>query len=573
MKASNLYLILIIISSFVLSACPNAMVNLIEKQIEPNLDKNKVYRPSYMSGSSSMMSIQDYSKYVQKMKDSLIVGFDRDTNGLPAADQQKLINKRDSINIYRLSKSGFKVDSSNINKFYSNDLSIYYSQKNAIDQTIRDRRITLSADSLKNDEEEQSEFKIMSEIFTVNSDGFPDSVDFEVRIFDSKGNTISGLAPPFTLDTNDWEKYWEILSDSCKGAKTIVPEFSVLEVRANTSKPYALCFVLDHSSSMGEDRIKLLQKTVKAIFKGIKKRDWVSVVKFTSTATVEVPLMNNKETYTSLMETDGNPRNKYGQGTNIKLAMDTAIAILSRADKNLKRIAILFSDGQDGSNFDKTILEARKQKVTFYTIGYGMADYDLLDRIAKLTGGRFYQILFAKEFPHVFKGILSSLNNYYRVTYKPPHCSGKHYIELSNALPQFGLSGIKSQATYDKSLIAEDVIVGTVTFIDIEFEFGKSEVRSESIPLIQQVAEAMKSNTALAIKIAGHTDDIGKTKDNLILSTQRAESVKNILVSMGINPERIETEGFGESKPLVANDSDENRKRNRRTEFIVIKNK
>lgn len=572
MKTNKLYIILIIISSFVLSACPKAMVDLIEKQIEPNLDKNKVYRPSYMSGSSSMMSIQDYSKYVQKMKDSLIVGFDRDTNGLPAADQQKLINKRDSINIYRLRKSGFTVDSLNINKFYSNDLSIYYTQKNAIDQTIRDRRITLSEDSLKNDEEEQSEFKIMSEIFTVNSDGFPDSVELEVRIYDSKGNTISGLAPPYTLDTNDWKKYWELLTDSCKGSNTIVPEFSVVEVRSNSSKPYALCFVLDHSSSMGEDRIKLLQKTVKALFKGIKKRDWVSVVKFTSSATIEVPLSNDKAAYTEMMETDGNPSSRYGQGTNIRLAMDTAIAVLSRADKSLKRIAILFSDGQDGSNFNKTIIEARKQKVTFYTIGYGMADTDLLTRLAKLTGGRFYQVMFAKEFPYVFKAILTSLNNYYRVTYKPPKCSGKHYVELNNALPQFGLNGIKSQATYDKSLIAEDVIVGTVTFIDIEFEFGKSEVRSESLPLIQQVAEAMKSNTALAIKIAGHTDDIGKTRDNLVLSKERAESVKSILVSMGISPERIETEGFGESKPIVANDTEENRKRNRRTEFIVIKN-
>jgi outer membrane protein OmpA-like peptidoglycan-associated protein len=63
---------------------------------------------------------------------------------------------------------------------------------------------------------------------------------------------------------------------------------------------------------------------------------------------------------------------------------------------------------------------------------------------------------------------------------------------------------------------------------------------------------------------------VGSDEDNQNLSEQRAKSVKKVLISMGIEPNRMTTKGFGESKPIVPNTTPENRAKNRRTEFVII---
>ena len=78
----------------------------------------------------------------------------------------------------------------------------------------------------------------------------------------------------------------------------------------------------------------------------------------------------------------------------------------------------------------------------------------------------------------------------------------------------------------------------------------------------------MKSYDVL---IEGHTDDIGKEEYNLDLSERRARSVHDYLVSRGIRIDRLKYVGMGETVPLYPNDSDENRRRNRRVEFMLIK--
>ena len=77
----------------------------------------------------------------------------------------------------------------------------------------------------------------------------------------------------------------------------------------------------------------------------------------------------------------------------------------------------------------------------------------------------------------------------------------------------------------------------------------------------------------MSIKIAihGHTDDKGDDNTNLILSSNRAEAVKNYLIEKGIDANRLSSKGFGEQKPKELNDSEENRKINRRTEFQLLK--
>ncbi len=103
---------------------------------------------------------------------------------------------------------------------------------------------------------------------------------------------------------------------------------------------------------------------------------------------------------------------------------------------------------------------------------------------------------------------------------------------------------------------------------DILFEFGKSYLKKESLPVLSRLADIMKRDQGLKIEVSGHTDDIGDSDYNQRLSERRADSVAEFLVKNGISPERIKSAGYGEEKPLVPNTSPENRGKNRRTEIM-----
>jgi OOP family OmpA-OmpF porin len=123
---------------------------------------------------------------------------------------------------------------------------------------------------------------------------------------------------------------------------------------------------------------------------------------------------------------------------------------------------------------------------------------------------------------------------------------------------------------YDKSLFTELDTVGSMTFINIEFETGKAVINSESLPLLEQIAATMKSHPNITMEIRGHTDDRGSDALNQTLSKQRAEAVADVLVNLGVPREHLRSKGFGSMQPIVANDSDENRAKNRRTEFVIV---
>jgi outer membrane protein OmpA-like peptidoglycan-associated protein len=125
---------------------------------------------------------------------------------------------------------------------------------------------------------------------------------------------------------------------------------------------------------------------------------------------------------------------------------------------------------------------------------------------------------------------------------------------------------------YDKSIITQFDAAGTTAMLNIEFETGSAKLSESSREYIIQVYEVMRNNPGIKIAIHGHTDDVGAEEDNLILSKERAKSVRDALISLGIEQNRLFTKGFGESQPLVPNDSDKNRKLNRRTEFVVLEN-
>jgi outer membrane protein OmpA-like peptidoglycan-associated protein len=113
--------------------------------------------------------------------------------------------------------------------------------------------------------------------------------------------------------------------------------------------------------------------------------------------------------------------------------------------------------------------------------------------------------------------------------------------------------------------------IGTrLTLNNIYFETGSAELSDASERELKKVIELMQRNPTLKIELAAHTDDKGSEAFNQRLSQARAQSVFNYLKKFGIPEERMVPKGYGESQPVVPNDSDENRAKNRRCELIVI---
>jgi outer membrane protein OmpA-like peptidoglycan-associated protein len=105
---------------------------------------------------------------------------------------------------------------------------------------------------------------------------------------------------------------------------------------------------------------------------------------------------------------------------------------------------------------------------------------------------------------------------------------------------------------------------------EIFFATDSWELNKRSIILLSGFANYLKKNSNLKISVNGHTDDLGDDEQNRVLSQNRADAVKAFLIEKGVNTDRINAIGFGESKPKVANTSDTNRAKNRRTEFEII---
>ena len=123
-----------------------------------------------------------------------------------------------------------------------------------------------------------------------------------------------------------------------------------------------------------------------------------------------------------------------------------------------------------------------------------------------------------------------------------------------------------------KNIVLAPIEVGvTVRLKNIYFDFDKTTLKSESFVELDKVVDFLKQNPSVEIEIAGHTDSKGADTYNQSLSQGRSQSVVDHLVSEGIELSRLTAHGYGESKPLESNDTEEGRANNRRVEFTVLK--
>ncbi len=106
---------------------------------------------------------------------------------------------------------------------------------------------------------------------------------------------------------------------------------------------------------------------------------------------------------------------------------------------------------------------------------------------------------------------------------------------------------------------------------NVFFETGSAKLLDASQQELNRLYSLLKDNPNIFIQINGHTDDVGEEEDNLVLSENRAKAVYDYLLKKGIKDDRLSFKGFGETKPIASNESEEGRQQNRRTEFVILK--
>ncbi len=102
------------------------------------------------------------------------------------------------------------------------------------------------------------------------------------------------------------------------------------------------------------------------------------------------------------------------------------------------------------------------------------------------------------------------------------------------------------------------------------FETSKATLQPEAYKVVDELVEYLKRKDDEKIEVGGHTDNVGKADANIILSTNRANTVRAYLLTKGIAPERVTAKGYGMTVPIAENTTAEGRALNRRTEVKVI---
>ena len=137
----------------------------------------------------------------------------------------------------------------------------------------------------------------------------------------------------------------------------------------------------------------------------------------------------------------------------------------------------------------------------------------------------------------------------------------------------YNMKNISSDSVFNVDIPLEPIEANAKVILNnVFFDTKKTDLKPESITELDNVVKLMNENPNMKILISGFTDNVGKPADNLKLSTGRAVAVVNYLISKGIINNRLSYKGFGETKPIASNDTEEGRAMNRRTELTVVSN-
>ncbi len=144
----------------------------------------------------------------------------------------------------------------------------------------------------------------------------------------------------------------------------------------------------------------------------------------------------------------------------------------------------------------------------------------------------------------------------------------KNYLLYSDL---FALSKKLPDSIYQKNIALQPIeLNATVTLKNIQFALNSYQLEPVSNIELDKVVQLLNDNPTVQLQINGHTDNTGTPASNLTLSSNRAKAVVGYFISKGISAKRLSSKGYGQTKPIAENTTEEEKAKNRRTEIVVI---
>ncbi len=389
----------------------------------------------------------------------------------------------------------------------------------------------------------------------------PNLIKMKVNFTDNDLYHLSGA-----IQGNN-KKIWCEIIDSINGKARVIKNFTIEEISETDDTKAAIAIVMDHSGSMGDDRASVVQNSIEPLVMNKFSNDMMALIKYDDRIVTESAISASSSQLLTSFKKDG--LLGYGGMTAIANGIQAGIDELRKVPNSYSKAIVVFTDGWDNSSTiskSAIIKNARDNRISINSVDFGNnINKDYMKHFSDSTGGVYHHIYRTDEFKLVFDDLYKRIKNHYLISFKPKEY-GLHKIKLKLCLPK------DSAVTY--FTIDNTPDIGSIGTLSINFDFNKASIQKDSEDEIESIFGLMKAYPAMVIELHGHTDSLNSTGDkdyNLKLSQKRADAVKQALVKKGIDASRILTKGFGDTKPIADNTSDEGRHKNRRTEFIILK--
>ena len=182
--------------------------------------------------------------------------------------------------------------------------------------------------------------------------------------------------------------------------------------------------------------------------------------------------------------------------------------------------------------------------------------------------------------------LIDNDKNVVLATFKSNSSTGKYLVNLPSGKnygiavkrdgylfhsENFNLPNNAAFQEFTKDVALKKIEIGsTIVLRNIFFDFDKATIRPESANELERLIKLLNDNPTLKIELGSHTDSKGSDDYNWKLSESRSKSVVDYLIGKGISTARLVAKGYGETKPIDTNDTDDGRQNNRRTEFKIL---
>ena len=456
------------------------------------------------------------------------------------------------------------------------------------------RRFVVSSKSIS---QTPANMRFDFEIFATDFTYYPDSVKLYVLVVDTMGNFITDLAPPFGTVATSKKYFKEIVETTSSGKKHKVSSFTVREVHEKKDIPMDINLTLDYSGSMWGTTPKL-EEAYRLFINKKPNATKLSMVRFSDTIVTLSELTADKNTLLTRSAFVEDKDTLFFGGTALYAAMDDGLSTLT-GSKNQKQM-MAFTDGYECSSFyyigkkatfaQQVAKKAKKENIRINTIGYGPATNEkVLKFLAAITGGTYYAIYRPNDILRVMDECLYLHKNYYVITYKPTRFENERNITLT-----YNSNNSKTGTTNRDAFVGDKYNLqeleseeknsywnspnkwGTKAAVSLpqsvtKFDFGKSDLKPGYEKRITPFIEYLKNNPSATVVIFGHTDHVGTEKDCDNLSRQRAQKIKDYMISQGVPETQIILEVCGKRFPIwKTEDKQWKAQENRRVELLII---